>query len=206
LNASKWEDEEMLKATVSGSFHRHMPAIDAAVSELWARGVEVLSPANPQVVDFKGEFLFVASDRLRSIKLVQDRHFEAIGQSDFLWVVCPDGYTGPSSCLEIGYASRAGVRVYSDRLPLDITVQYYVEKVPSIGAAMELASRRRRVRATPVQVLLDPNTSIEHNIHVLERLKRVLAGVIARGEGEAERAFEQTRDILSSSFGLTRAK
>src|SRR5436305_1073674 len=99
----------MLRATVSGSFHRHMPAIEAAVGELWAKGVEVLSPANPQVVDFRGEFLFVASDRLRSIKLVQDRHLEAIGQSDFVWLVCPDGYTGPSACLEIGYARCAGV-------------------------------------------------------------------------------------------------
>ena len=193
----------MLKATVSGSFHRHMPAIVAAVGELWARHVDVLSPADPRVVDFKGEFLFVASDKLRSIKLVQDRHFAAIRQSDFLWVVCPDGYTGPSSCLEIGYAFRAGVPVYSERLPLDITVQYYVEKVPSIGAVVELALGRKRVRAGAPQVLLDPNTSIEHSIRTLEELKPVLSGIGARSEGEPERAFEHARGVLRSSFGIT---
>jgi hypothetical protein len=73
-----------LKATVSGSFHRHMPAIYDAVGELRARNVTVLSPSDPRVVDNLGEFLFVASDKLRSIRLVQDRHLQAIRASDFL--------------------------------------------------------------------------------------------------------------------------
>jgi hypothetical protein len=92
----------MLKATVSGSFHRHMAGVYTAVHELRAAGIDVLSPSDPRVVDFPGEFLFVASDRLRSVKLVQDRHFEAIRSSDLLWVVCPDGYTGSSTSAEIG--------------------------------------------------------------------------------------------------------
>lgn len=196
----------MLKATVSGSFHRHMPAIDAAVGEMWARGVEVLSPANPRVVDFKGEFLFVASDKLRSIRLVENRHLAAIDQSDFLWVVCPDGYTGPSTCLEIGYTQRAGIPVYSDHLPLDITLQHFVEKVPSIRIAMEMAARRRRVRAAPPHILLDPNTSIERNISAIERLQPLLEGTTVCGEEEAEHVFEQTRAILANSFGFQRLR
>ena len=61
----------MLKATVSGSFHRHLDAISVAVQELNALSVRVLSPADPRVVDAHGEFLFVASDRVRSVHLVQ---------------------------------------------------------------------------------------------------------------------------------------
>jgi hypothetical protein len=196
----------MLKATVSGSFHRHMLAIETAVAELWASGVEVLSPANPRVVDFKGEFLFVASDKLRSIKLVQDRHFEAIGHSDFLWLVCPDGYTGASSCLEIGYARCAGVPVFSGRPPLDITVQYYVEEVSSIPAAIEATRRHRRTQIRTPHVLLDPSTSIEQNMRALEGLKPVLCGATACEEGEAEREFELARATLGNSFGLTPAR
>ena len=82
----------MLTAAVSGSFHRHMGAITAAVHELAALSVRVLSPADPRVVAAKGEFLFVASDRHRSVKLVQDRHMDCIKAADFLWLVCPDGY------------------------------------------------------------------------------------------------------------------
>jgi hypothetical protein len=73
----------MLKATVSGSFHRHMAGIYEAVGQLRSRNIAVLSPSDPRVVDNIGEFLFVASDKLRSIRLVQDRHFEAMRASDF---------------------------------------------------------------------------------------------------------------------------
>ena len=105
----------MLKATVSGSFHRHMEAISAAVYELAAHSVRVLSPADPRVVAAQGEFLFVASDRVRSIRLVQDRHLESIRSADFLWLVCPDGYVGQSASMEIGFAAGAGVPSF----PLD---------------------------------------------------------------------------------------
>ena len=71
----------MLTATVSGSFHRHMGAITAAVHELAALSVRVLSPADPRIVAAQGEFLFVASDRVRSVRLVQDRHLESISCS-----------------------------------------------------------------------------------------------------------------------------
>ena len=47
-------------AAVSGSFHRHMPAITAAVHELASLSIRVLSPADPRVVAAQGEFLFVA--------------------------------------------------------------------------------------------------------------------------------------------------
>jgi hypothetical protein len=99
----------MLTATVSGSFHRHLHAITAAVQELFDLGVKVLSPADPRivdslVVDSLGEFLFVASDRVRSVKLVQDRHIQGISASDFLWLVAPDGYVGQSASMELGFA------------------------------------------------------------------------------------------------------
>ena len=66
--------EQYLSAAVSGSFHRHMEAISAAVRELASEGIRVLSPADPRIVAFQGEFLFVASDRVRSVRLVQDKH------------------------------------------------------------------------------------------------------------------------------------
>ncbi len=59
-----------LAVTVSGSFHRHMTMIGAAVQELASLGVRVLSPADPRVVAAQGEFLFVASDPVRSVRLV----------------------------------------------------------------------------------------------------------------------------------------
>src|SRR6266478_4448073 len=103
----------MLTATVSGSFHRHMEAITKAVHELASLSVHVLSPADPRIVAFQGEFLFVASDPIRSVRLVQDRHLDCIRASSFLWLVCPDGYIGLSGAMEISAARENNVPVFS---------------------------------------------------------------------------------------------
>src|ERR1700684_573288 len=120
----------MISATVSGSFHRHMDAITAAVHELASRSIRVLSPADPRVVAQQGEFLFVASDRVRSVRLVQDRHLESIRAANFLWLVCPDGYVGQSASMEIGFAAGASVPIFATRPPSDLTLREYVSVVP----------------------------------------------------------------------------
>lgn len=192
----------MLKATVSGSFHRHMPAIYDAVGELRARGVDVLSPSDPTVVDNIGDFLFVASDRLRSIKLVQDRHLEAIRASDFLWVVCPDGYTGPSTSMEIGAAHSVGVPVYSDSPALDSTLGQYVERVPTVSYAIDRARAAARVSTRVAHVLLEPDAAIEGAADALHRLRPVLSARVGDRKADAERQLAETRYMLGATFGL----
>jgi hypothetical protein len=163
----------MLTATVSGSFHRHMGAITSAVHELAALCVRVLSPADPRIVAAQGEFLFVASDRVRSVRLVQDRHLESIRAANFLWLVCPDGYVGQSASLEIGYAIGAGVPIFATQAPCDLTLMQYVEIVPSLHAAVTIVSSRpdRRVAEG---VLIDPHMAIEEAHDVLEGIESAL--------------------------------
>src|SRR6267142_2696880 len=116
----------MLTATVSGSFHRHMTAISTSVYDLAGFGVRVLSLADPRIVDTRGDFLFVASDRVRSVRLVQDRHLECIRCSDFLWLVAPDGYVGQSASMELGFAAAHRIPVVGLTLPTDLTLRQYV--------------------------------------------------------------------------------
>jgi hypothetical protein len=195
----------MIKATVSGSFHRHMPAVYAAVGELRSLNVDVLSPADPRVVDNIGEFLFVASDRLRSIKLVQDRHFEAIRASDFLWVVCPDGYTGASTCAEIGCAYASRVPIFTDHLPLDTTLQHYVRKAPSIRVAVEaVRSFTAKSERSHPHLLLDPEHGLESSIKSLEQLKALLTGRSRINKDQAGQAVDVAQQNLRSSMGLER--
>lgn len=190
----------MLKATVSGSFHRHIAGIYEAVGELRARGVAVLSPSDPRVVDNVGEFLFVASDRLRSIRLVQDRHLAAMRASDFLWVVCPDGYTGASTCMEIGAALTAGVPVYASSPALDITVGEYVQRVSGFSEAIAQMKSKKRVER-PATVLLDPDRIIDQSIDALSQLRPSLLGKVGDGR-DAERQFHKTRHTLAQTFNL----
>jgi hypothetical protein len=185
----------MLAATVSGSFHRHMGAITSAVSELATLSVRVLSPADPRVVAAQGEFLFVASDRIRSVRLVQDRHLESIRAANFLWLVCPDGYVGQSASMEVGFAAAVGVPIFATHAPYDLTLREYVTIVPTLAAALrrvEASSRTRR----PEGILIDPHASVEEAHHSLERIEAALtrrvgslapADVVYRGVSDIQK-------------------
>jgi hypothetical protein len=166
------ESKNDLRAAVSGSFHRHMEAISRSVHELTALSVRVLSPADPRVVAAQGEFLFVASDRVRSVRLVQDRHLESIRAANFVWLVCPDGYVGQSASMEIGYAAGAGVPIYGTRAPFDLTLREYVTIVPSLTQAVGRA--RQLPRRRMAGLLIDPHASIERAHHVLEQITKRL--------------------------------
>jgi hypothetical protein len=178
----------MLKVTVSGSFRRHMTAIHQAVTELREFGFDVLSPSDPRVVDQIGEFIFVASDKVRSIKMVEDRHLECIRASDFLWLVAPDGYVGQSASMELGYAAAVGVPIFCEHLPTDGTLQKYVQVVPSISAALPLAYAAHRGASLPDTFLIDPIGTIERAHRQLDFLRERITSPtkqIFDSEGEA---------------------
>lgn len=160
----------MITASVSGSFHRHMQEIARAVHELASLQVRVLSPADPRVVAHQGEFLFVASDPVRSVRLVQDRHLESIRAANFLWLVCPDGYVGQSASMEIGYAAAVGIPVFASRPPDDLTLRQYVSMKPSIYEAVRIIAAQRPT-ARPAGLLINPHASVEDAHRVLERIE-----------------------------------
>jgi hypothetical protein len=163
----------MLTAAVSGSFHRHMDAITSAVHELASLSVRVLSPADPRIVAQQGEFLFVASDPVRSVRLVQDRHLESIRAANFLWLVCPDGYVGQSASMEIGYAAAVGVPIFAARAPLDLTLRQYVNVVPSLIVARSMS--KAQPRATHREgILINPHASLEETRRILDRIETAL--------------------------------
>lgn len=161
-----------LNVTVSGSFRRSMPAISEAVERFNSMGHSVLSPADPRIVDAFGEFLYVASDRLRNIGLVQERHFAAIDESAFLWVVIEDGYIGLSTALEIGYAVRGNIPVLAAQPPTDLTLRAMVTVVRDERSAAIRAANGRSHGGPAKSILLDPDEVAERahrNLDVLSR-------------------------------------
>jgi hypothetical protein len=164
---------ESLTATVSGSFRRAMAAVTDAVYRLTDAGVRVLSPADPRIVDQFGDFVFVASDRARAIKLVESRHLAAIEASDFVWLVAPDGYIGQSAAMELGFATAVGTPVYCAEVPSDLTLRQYVTILPTLEEAVIVALRKRALpRRAPatLSVLLDPDVVIQAAHRDLERI------------------------------------
>lgn len=183
----------MLKATVSGSFHRHMSAIAAAVEELVEHSIRVLSPADPRVVAQHGDFLFVASDRIRSVRLVQDRHLESIRSSNFLWLVCPDGYVGQSASMELGFAAAVGVPIFGTSAPDDLTLRQYVNVVPALSTAVDIVKANSRP-VEPESFLINPRASMEEAHEILERIEG--AATRASFSEESERiVYRQVMDL-----------
>jgi hypothetical protein len=181
----------ILTATVSGSFHRHMEAITAAVRELAELSTRVLSPADPRIVAQQGEFLFVASDPVRSVRLVQDRHLESIRAANFLWLVCPDGYVGQSASMEVGFAAAVGVPIFAIHAPSDLTLRQYVITVPSIVQALRIVEARSQ-STHPKGLLIDPHASVAEAHEILERIE--LALTRPRDSDELSHRFH--RDVL----------
>lgn len=189
-----------ITATVSGSFRRHMEAVAEAVRELQHHGVRVLSPEDPRIVDREGDFLYVASDRVRSIRLVQDRHLSSIRSSSFLWLVCPDGYVGPSAAMELGCASAAEVPIYASRAPDDLTMRRYVRTVSGIAEAVRIAEAERRSRPQP-NLLIDPLATLEDAHRKLDELRRLYEKIAARQSSVTD--LYDLSDDISRSFHLT---
>jgi len=182
-------------AAVSGSFHRHMEVIVAAVHELASLSIRVLSPADPRVVAKQGEFLFVASDRVRSVRLVQDRHLECIRAADLLWLVCPDGYVGQSASMEVGFAAALGVPIFSTHAPGDLTLRQYVTTVTTLAEALRTVTASSRPRRKE-GILVNPHASVEEAHHILERLEPALTG--SSSEEPASRVCRDLAELQST--------
>jgi hypothetical protein len=191
----RWQEVHMLTAAVSGSFRRHMGPITEAVHELVGLSVRVLSPADPRVVEKQGEFWYVASDPIRSIKLVQDRHLESIRVADFVWLVCPDGYVGQSASMEIGYAAGAGVRIFADHAPCDLTLREYVTVLPSLSEAVRKAASEPRQKPGE-GILIDPRASVDKVHRTLERIEAALTRPSSLGD-PAHQVRSEVADVRS---------
>jgi hypothetical protein len=189
-----------ITATVSGSFRRTMAAVQDAVYALTDAGARVLSPADPRVVDRFGDFLFVASDRVRAINLVQSRHLAAVQASDFVWLVAADGYIGLSAAMEIGYAVAAGTPVFCTEVPSDLTLRQYVTVVGSIEEALGRIRRLRRDGQHPAgrqNVLLDPVAVVADAHADLQVLERELTSSRERASTAAQAAATRLHDSIT---------
>lgn len=184
-----------------------MGGVQDAVEEFSDRGALVLSPSDPRIVDQFGDFVFVASDAVRHIRSVQGRHLAAVGASDMLWLVAPEGYVGVSAAMEIGFAAAREIPVFSDQVPSDLTLRQWVTVVA--GPAEALRRIRGRKSGTPLaehevaqgSVLLDPVTEIEAAHRDLLIAQRGLIGAPAPSEtAVAEAALRRVsrRTLLPS--------
>lgn len=188
-----------VRVAVSGSFNRHLDQIGRTIDDFSHLGAKVLSPQDNEIVDALGEFVFLGSDRRRSVKGVQNRHLAAIDNADLLYVVCPDGYTGRSVCFEIGGAVACQTPVLASNTPNDLTIRQYIDQIGTPPAAVSWAKVQRLRRAIGRSlILLEPRETIAVIHATLEDVEAELTGSHYRGGSDpAERGLKLARHLLS---------
>lgn len=128
----------IIRATLSGSFHRDPEGLERSYRELSRNQCQVLSPRSLEFEDEGALFVKHSIETAETEGTIQRHHLQAIALSDFLWVHAPQGYIGISAAMEIGYAYGNGTPVYSDEIPKDEMLKHFVTHVSSVFAAIEL--------------------------------------------------------------------
>ena len=100
-----------LNCTISGSLRRFLPQVRATMRECAAQGINVLSPPSADAIGEVDGFVLLKGNR-GDPRDIEGDHLQSIRRSDFLYVVNPGGYVGPSVTMEIGYALALSVPVF----------------------------------------------------------------------------------------------
>jgi nucleoside 2-deoxyribosyltransferase len=101
-----------IKVTLIGSFKRDQQKL-TELFELLRERYTLLSPASIDWIDGSENFVRADKDKSLSIKEIENRHLDAIRNSDFVILHAPEGYVGLSGAFELGFANALGIPVIS---------------------------------------------------------------------------------------------
>lgn len=108
---------------VIGSFKQHYPEVLAAIEDFRRADCLVLSPAGSSIIEPGIDFVRFTTDREEwEDALVQSVTMERILAADVVYVVCPNGYLGRTTCYEVGRVRQAGIPLYFSEAPVDLPV------------------------------------------------------------------------------------
>jgi hypothetical protein len=125
------------KIAIIGSFRKHYDEVLAVIDTFSSAGLEVSSPARSRLMDASVEFVRLASDPPDSADVeIQFKALQKILQSDAVFVVCPEGYVGRTTCYEIGRIHDRGIPLFFSSLPLDLPIPV---PASSVGDALTVA-------------------------------------------------------------------
>ncbi len=128
-----------MKCCISGSFKKFYKEIVEAIDAFEAEGVTVLSPKKSRIVNPGEEFTFLESDGKATIFEIEEKHLNAIRNSDFLYVVNPRSYVGERVAQEIFYARALKKPIYSqETVKIEIVKDFVTATIPPKELARHL--------------------------------------------------------------------
>jgi len=110
---------------ISGSYRKHLSGIYMLREVLESRGITVLSPIGSRVINPADEFAILDDDPFVDHRTLQDSVFAKIRRSAFLTSFNEDGYLGPASLIEYGYAISQGIQILTLRPVTDPNIAPY---------------------------------------------------------------------------------
>ena len=84
-------------------------------------GCVILSPTHIDPAREVDGFVFMRGEEVETPERIELKHLEAIQRAAFVWLHAPEGYVGPSSALEVGFAHAQGIPVFCRTEISDIT-------------------------------------------------------------------------------------
>jgi len=112
-----------VRIAIIGSFRKYYSEVVNAITIFESAGCVVSSPASSWLVDADAEFVRFASDPPDCDDVeIQFRALTNILKSDAVFVVCPSGYVGRTTCYEIGRIHDRGIPLFFSDPPLDLPI------------------------------------------------------------------------------------
>jgi len=119
-------------ATISGSFHKFLKEIKQIIEEFEENNINVLSPKLSNIKSTENKFIMFEHNKKKPPKEIEINHFKSIQQSDFLYVVNPQGYIGNSCAMEIGFALANNIPVFTYEHPTEFIFSLFTQTESSI--------------------------------------------------------------------------
>jgi len=126
----------VMRAVLSGSFHKDQKGLRSAYDELVTCGFQVLSPHRLDFDDTKVLFVRDHAERNTSEEVLEKHHLLSIAQADLLWVHTFEGSVGVSTAFEIGYALAHDIPIFCRHGINEPNLQAFVQIVPSVYQAL----------------------------------------------------------------------
>jgi NTP pyrophosphatase (non-canonical NTP hydrolase) len=114
---------------ISGTYRKDFDTLRHTYEEFRDLGCDILSPSSVTITSEEDGFVYMKGEETETPIAIEERHLQAIQRASFVWLHVPNGYVGPTSALEVGFANAAGVPVFAREAPKEKVFQPFVRVV-----------------------------------------------------------------------------
>lgn len=112
-----------MKISIIGSFQKYYQEICVLIEKLGSLGHNILSPTNSTIINSVNDFVIFESDNKSYLPYeIQTETLNKILQSEIVYVYCPNGYVGRTTCYEIGVLKTTIIPVIFSDMPKDLPI------------------------------------------------------------------------------------